>query len=560
MNQITFNQINDEFWRETAVQSLKGIPYEKLQTHTLEGITIDPLYTKEKYDTYFNGNATSFNRQIQAGIDTSDWTIAQVTYAKTGETFIHELKKSLGAGNEAIVYDGREPVNWDEQSLRELAQLLITYPVYAFHVEETDKFMQAFHMISPTNRYKVTGVLQSSGSLDGFDHLRSLIDTVPFHMDGADSVMELALALSSIVKKSEDLDDFSSVAKNTAVRFAVDTQFFMEIAKLRAFRVLWQTLCRAYNHETVHIPVIAETSLRTFTRFDSHMNMIRGGNEALAAVIGGVDVFTVHPHLELEEVTDASVRTARNIQLIIREESFLKYVIDPASGSYYIDILTKELIDAAWSLFQEIENSGGYEAYQESDKMDAMFKQQSTYRLENMSLQKSTLVGTNRYVDVKETLKIQEKQEIKGRIAQPFEQLRMKGLQMAPRAVLIRIGSLQDYKARADFAKGLLAVGGINAVESPVFASTEEAAVWISSNKYTYYVFCTSYENIKSSLENTPELKANWNDAAGSFSEEEKENLKKIGIDDFIYAGMNQLEKLDAIITKCREEGHHEKA
>src|SRR5699024_12412800 len=138
-------------------------------------------------------------------------------------------------------------------------------------------------------------VLQSSAFLEGFDQLRSLIDSVPFHMDGADSVMELALALSSIVKKSEDLPDFSSIAKNIAVRFAVDTQFFMEIAKLRAFRVLSQTLCRAYNHETVHIPVIAETSLRTFTRFASHMNMIRGGNEALAAIIRGVDVFTGYP-------------------------------------------------------------------------------------------------------------------------------------------------------------------------------------------------------------------------------------------------------------------------
>src|SRR5699024_1442777 len=140
------------------------------------------------------------------------------------------------------------------------------------------------------------------------------------------------------------------------------------------------------------------------------------------------------------------------------------------------------------------------------------------------------------------------------------EQLRMRGLQMAPSVVLIRIGSLQDYKARADFAKGLLAVGGINAVESPAFASAEEAAAWILSNEYTYYVFCTSYENIKASLENKPELKANWNDAAGSFSEEEQDDLKNIGIDDFIYAGMNQLEKLETIITTCREEGHHEKA
>src|SRR5699024_274440 len=113
------------------------------------------------------------------------------------------------------------------------------YPVYAFHVEETDMFMQAFHMISPTNRHKVTGVLQSSASLEGYDHLRSLIDTVPFHMDGADSVMEFALALSSIVNMSENTHVVCSVATHVAVLFAVYTEFFMEIVKLLAFRVLW---------------------------------------------------------------------------------------------------------------------------------------------------------------------------------------------------------------------------------------------------------------------------------------------------------------------------------
>src|SRR5699024_10227841 len=151
-----------------------------------------------------------------------------------------------------------------------------------------------------------------------------------------------------------------------------------------------------------------------------------------------------------------------------QEESFLKYVIDPACGSYYRDILTKELIDAAWTLFQEIENGGGYEAYQGSGKMDEMFKRQANHRLEEMNIHKRTFVSTNRYVYVNEILKTQGKQEIKGRIAQPFERLRMKGLQTAPSVVLIRIASLQDFKARADFAKGLLAVGGIDAVESPV--------------------------------------------------------------------------------------------
>src|SRR5699024_6614259 len=110
----------------------------------------------------------------------------------------------------------------------------------------------------------------------------------------------LALALSLMVKASESHQDFDDFTQQVAVRFAIDTDFFMEIAKLRAFRVLWQTFLRAYETEDIHIPVLAETSLRTFTRFDAYNNMLRAGNETLAAVFGGADVFTVHPHLMLD--------------------------------------------------------------------------------------------------------------------------------------------------------------------------------------------------------------------------------------------------------------------
>ena len=144
------------------------------------------------------------------------------------------------------------------------------------------------------------------------------------------------------------------------MRFAVDTHFFMEIAKIRAFRVLWQALGTAFGETSVaHIPILSETSLRSYSKLDPYVNLLRAGNEAFSAVLGGADVITVHPHDVLTGTTPASVRYARNVQLVIKEETLVDKVIDPSGGSYFIETLTNELVEKAWDLFLEIDAAGG---------------------------------------------------------------------------------------------------------------------------------------------------------------------------------------------------------
>src|SRR5699024_927796 len=149
-----------------------------------------------------------------------------------------------------------------------------------------------------------------------------------------------------------DYRSFTQFENKFFARFAIDTQFFMEIAKLRAFRILWQTFAEAYGHDKAsRVPVISETSLRSFSKLDPYVNLLRAGNEAFAAVLGGTDVLTVHPHDVLTGVTSSSLRLARNVQLVIKEETLVNKVVDPAGGSYFLETIKKQLVEKAWDFF-----------------------------------------------------------------------------------------------------------------------------------------------------------------------------------------------------------------
>jgi len=104
MKEITFKKINDETWRDTAVKSLRGMPYEKLLTTTVEGIQLNPIYTKESYHQHFGEQAIPFVQKVREGMQTSHWTIAQQPYATDSTAFMEQVKESLDKGNEAIVY------------------------------------------------------------------------------------------------------------------------------------------------------------------------------------------------------------------------------------------------------------------------------------------------------------------------------------------------------------------------------------------------------------------------------------------------------------------------
>ena len=556
MKAATFESATYSEWKEVAEQSLRGMPFDRLITKTAEGIDLQPLYTGEQ-DGITETIASIRGEKQQAG-----WIIAQQQYAKDAKTFVVELKESLERGNEAIVYTGTTQLEWDEQSLATVASLLTSYPIFLTDTIGNDPLLQVFDLVPKEERILVRGAVSlSSGELpDGFLNIRTVCaDVRGVHYKGADAVTELALAIAEAAESATDLDTFAELSERFFVRFAVDTHFFMEIAKTRAFRVLWKALGTSFGEsDTAHVPILSDTSLRSYSKLDPYVNLLRAGNEAFSAVLGGADVITVHPHDVLTGVNPASIRYARNVQLVIKEETLVNKVIDPAGGSAFVETLTKELVEKAWKLFVEIDAAGGYKAYVASDDFQKRLKERRIVHAEGASKGTKSLVGTNVYADLSTSaLETQGGIEVEGRFAEPFEKLRGHFSEQQPSTVLVTFGELKEFKPRVDFVNGFLATGGIHSKVSPAFTSATEAIEWLEIERPDYVIVCATNPMTEAIIE---ELLAGLPegiilDVAGKYEAELSDKWLGIGLNGFIFNGQDKIAKLNDIKNSGKGDG-----
>nr|WP_316046275.1 methylmalonyl-CoA mutase family protein [Planococcus glaciei] len=311
----------------------------------------------------------------------------------------------------------------------------------------------------------VQGVIFSEAEVEVPEKVRTqLIDTVPVHNAGGTIVHELGVALSILAEKM-DRGNFAAQAEDLWVRFAVDTQFFQEVAKLRAFRVLWNAFCSAYGEEAPAIPVFTETSVRSYSKLDPYVNLLRAGNATFSAVLGGTNAHTVHPHDFLTVPDAQSRRIARNVQLVIKEETHVSHVLDAAAGSYFIETLTKEFVDAAWSYFLEIEAAGGYSEVIKSGWLTDDIQSKWVERKEKVATRENSLIGTNIYANPQEPVKEGQVAESHlvymsaKRLSSPFEKLRAQSKERLLKAAVLHVAPLKTVKAQSDFCPRLFGCG-----------------------------------------------------------------------------------------------------
>jgi methylmalonyl-CoA mutase len=561
MRTTIFDDRNYLEWKEVAVKSLRGKPFEELITKTPEGIDLQPLYVEDQLD-----NSTTLDTIRQAKKQPG-WIVAQQQYATDGKSFVAELTSSIERGNEAIVYDGANQLEWDEKSLEKLSKLITSYPVFITNTNENDQLLEMFGLVAMDDRGKVRGAVSISGwnLPEDYTNVRTIsADIRNAHLNGADAVTELALVIAKGAENATTYKSFREFNDQFFVRFAIDTHFFMEIAKIRAFRILWNALGKSFGEMKIaHIPILTETSLRTYSKLDPYVNLLRAGNEAFSAVLGGADVITVHPHDVLTGTTPASVRYARNVQLVIKNETLVDKVLDPSGGSYFIDTLTSELVEKAWDLFVEIDAAGGYQAYVDSGKLEQRLKACSIASAEEVANGKKSLIGTNIYADLSASnLKEVDGIEIEGRFAEPFENIRAHFQEEQPKTVLVTFGELKDVKPRADFVSGFLATGGIHSVWSPLFNNAKEANEWLANEKPDYVVVCAKPnvigEVIIDLLHGLPD--GILIDAAGKYETEVSEKWLANGLNGFIFSGQDKIAKLTEIKSKWKGIAYNEKA
>ena len=237
------------------------------------------------------------------------------------------------------------------------------------------------------------------------------VSGLAYNNSGANAVQELAFTFATAVEYLNEMisrelkaDD---IAKKIKFTLGVGSFYFMEISKLRAARMLWSKILEAYGvkEENRKMFIHGKTTEFNQTYFDPYVNMLRTTTEAFSAIVGGVDSIQTNPFDEsFNQPDNFSRRIARNTQIILKEESHLDQVIDPAGGSFFVEKLTDDITNSAWKLFQKIDEMGGMlKVIQAGFVQDEIAKVAETKK-KDFAKRKSVLVGTNMYANPKEEL------------------------------------------------------------------------------------------------------------------------------------------------------------
>ncbi|MBA4182190.1 MAG: methylmalonyl-CoA mutase small subunit, partial [Anaerolinea sp.] len=305
-----------------------------------------------------------------------------------------------------------------------------------------------------------------------------------FHENGAASVEELAFALSEGVERLAAAEDPGFEAASLVFVFATGSNYFFEIAKLRAARMLWAQAVTAFKvtaPEAARMRIHARTALANKSIYDPYTNLLRATTEALSAVIGGCDSLTVMPARFPE-------RLARNVQLILKEECHLDGVADPAGGSYYVEALTDAIAREAWKLFQQVEERGGFAAAEGfvAERLAASRAEKE----KALATRRRVLVGVNNYPDLGERVlsDATDLAQAGWRMARAFEEIRLRTERHAaaagrtPRVLLLKRGDLKMRMARATFCQNFFGCAGFEIAESVELDPAADLIVLCSSD------------------------------------------------------------------------------
>ena len=297
------------------------------------------------------------------------------------------------------------------------------------------------------------------------------------HEQGATAVQDVACVLA------QGADRLAAGLAVTTLGFAIGSNHFMEIAKLRAARLLWREVAAAFGASGT-VRIHARTAGENKTRYDASVNLLRVTTEALSAVFGGCDSLTITP-------CGFDPHLAANVQRILREESHLDTVLDPGAGSYYIETLTDAVVAAAWALFQQIERTGGWSACRASGAIDAALASAREAKEKAIAARRRVLVGTNNYPNLQERAPSAEWEPGNGwRLAEPFEAIRRRTERHAarigrtPRVLLLERGDLKMRKARVAFCLNLFGCAGFEIVSSDTLEDADLVVLCSADAEY----------------------------------------------------------------------------
>jgi methylmalonyl-CoA mutase len=524
---MTFPKVGVAEWRAQVDKELAGASFDKTLVHTTpEGLAIQPLYTEATAESGVPG-AAPFTRGSQAAppsfaicmrhdaVDAEALTAdldggADALWLQLGPPpDLEALLARVDVRRLQLVVEGSSP----SHALQALLAAAAAKSVPAGEL----RFVLASDPLAAVARGRESdSVAAALGELvkcalevhERCPHAQgALVSTLPYHEAGADAADELAIALATGVAYLRALTDggldVRAAAKQLAVQISVGRDTFGELAKLRALRLVWHKLFAAAGASDVPLARLhAVASARTLSERDPWVNLLRVSTEVFAAILGDADLVTPAAFDEaLGAPSDLGRRVARNTGLVLRAESHLGRVVDPAGGSYYLETLTDQLARQAWTRFRAIEAEGGIVRSLSEGKLQARLAAGWHKWSDGLAKRKEALTGVSVFANLDEKRPTAARPNggwvVAGRGAWPplprhrdaeaFERLRDRADQLgaaAPTVGLVTLGPPAEYRPRLTFASSFFGGGGLRAREVAAGAVPAFACLCGSDERY----------------------------------------------------------------------------
>lgn len=598
-----FPECSYDQWRTKVEADLKGADFnKKLVWRTNEGFNVEPVYRAENIADFKTTDSLPGEYPYLRGTRTdNDWKVRQEILDETIEganaAALDVLQKGVNALGFNIAMTTPEEVGRLLDGI-DLAAVEINFRTCPRHAVELAKALVEY--------LRRNGELTAfNGSID-FNPMRralkhgsafpadikamalELLDTVKpvdnlkvFAVDsymlsdaGAYIYQELGYALAWGAEWMTMLTDAGVkadiVANRIKFNMGVSSNYFMEIAKFRAARMLWAQIVEQYkpdSKQSAKMLVHAITSRFNQTIYDAHVNLLRSQTESMSAALAGVDSITTTPFDVPYKKPDAfSERIARNQQHLLKEESHLDKVIDPAGGSYYVETLTLSIAQQAWKLFLEVEDKGGFLACINDGTVQAAVNASNEKRHTDVARRKEILLGTNQYPNINETAasKIEgacgscgcnhgehDHGDDKGglnmsRAASDFETLRLatEAASKRPKVFMLTIGNLAMRLARAQFSTNFFGCAGYEIIDNLGFDTVEQGVEAAVENGADVVVLCSSDDEYAEFAPKAKEVLAGRAILVVAGAPACMDDLKAQGINDFIHVRCNVLDTL----------------
>ncbi|WP_026320196.1 methylmalonyl-CoA mutase small subunit [Phocaeicola barnesiae] len=604
-----FPPVSTQEWMDKIQVDLKGADYEKkLVWKTNEGFKVKPFYRQEDLEGLKTTDGLPGQYPYLRGIkkDDNTWFIRQdIRVDDPAEA----NAKALGILNKGIDSLGfHVPAKaLDADFIRTLLKdiccecIELNFTTCQRHTLQLAELLVAYFKEKGYDPEKIQGsvnfdpiskMLQKGKDLSGivakgaelvkvlapFPKFRCIaVNSLKLNNAGAYIYQELGYALAwgnyylnALVEAGIPVD---LAARKIKFNFGISSNYFMEIAKFRAARMLWADIVKAYGPTeecACKMVAHAETSTFNLTLFDAHVNLLRTQTEAMSAAIAGVNSITVTPFDKVYETpNEFSERIARNQQLLLKEEAHLNRIVDAAGGSYYIENLTVAIAQQAWNLFLETEDAGGMLAAIQQGTVQDTVNASNKARHEAVSKRKEILLGTNQYPNFSE--RAEGKMPVScccgcggheneaafaslntDRAASEFEALRLQTEHSGkrPKAFMLTIGNLAMRQARAQFSCNFLACAGYEVIDNLGFATVEEGAEAALKAQADIVVICSSDDEYAQYAVPAYELLKDKVLFIVAGAPACMEELKAAGIENFIHVRCNVLETLKSYNEK----------